>query len=560
MTGALLTLLNAPTLAAYTASGLWGDETIYAIAARHARVAPAAFAVRDRRRRLTYPALVEAADRLAASLAGHGVRSGERIAVWLPSRVETTIALLSCSRNGYVCCPSLHRDHRVGEVMALVERMRAAAVIVQPGYGIDADRRDLFAELADREFVRAVYQIGPAALATAPFGDLAGPAVEVPVSRDANQTMYLPFTSGTTGQPKGVLHSDNTLLATARMMVRDWRLEHAVLYTLSPLSHNLGLGALITALSGGGELVVHDLPRGHSLLDRLEEIGAGFLFGVPTHAIDLLSEMRARRVECLGAVRGFRISGAAAPASVVTELMRYGVVPQSGYGMTETCSHQYTLPDDLPERIVETSGRCCQGYEICVWRQDNPDIEVAPGEIGQIGGRGASLMLGYFDDQAATEAAFNAQGWFMTGDLGWVDDAGYLRITGRLKDVITRGGRNIYPARIEALTMSHDAVDTAAAFAIADPRLGERVCLAVVAHKGMEAATESILRHLEMAGLPKYDMPEFILPLEEMPLTASGKVVKRELARWVEEGRIRPVPVHLRSPVPTSADGPAARG
>jgi acyl-CoA synthetase len=115
MTGALLTLLNAPTLAAYTASGLWGDETIYAVAARHARTTQAAFAVRDLHRRLTYPALVEAADRLAASLAGHGVRSGERVAVWLPSRVETAIALLACSRNGYVCCPSLHRDHRVGE-------------------------------------------------------------------------------------------------------------------------------------------------------------------------------------------------------------------------------------------------------------------------------------------------------------------------------------------------------------------------------------------------------------------------------------------------------------
>jgi acyl-CoA synthetase (AMP-forming)/AMP-acid ligase II len=559
MTGRLLTLLNAPTLAAYTAAGLWGDETIYGLAARHARATPEAFAVCDRHRRLTYPALVEAADRLAASLAGYGIRSGDRVAVWLPSRVDTAVTLLACSRNGYACCPSLHRDHRVSEIVALVDRIRAAAVIAQPGYGLDADEHDPFARLADRDFVRAVYRVGPADAATAPFGDLTGSAVDVPVSGDANQIMYLPFTSGTTGQPKGVLHSDNTLLASARMMVRDWELERSVLYTFSPLSHNLGLGALITALSGGGELVVHDLPRGHSLLDRLEETGAAFLFGVPTHAIDLLSEMRERRVEHLGAIRGFRISGAAAPVSVVTELMRYGVVPQSGYGMTETCSHQYTLPDDRPERIIDTCGRCCQGYEIRIWRQENPDVAAAPGEIGQIGGRGASLMLGYFDDQAATEAAFNAQGWFMTGDLGWMDDAGYLRISGRLKDVIIRGGRNIYPARIEALAMTHDAVEKAAAFALADPRLGERVCLAVVASKDMEAEPESILRHLDLAGLPKYDMPEFILPLEEMPLTASGKVIKRELARWVEEGRIRPLPVRFRSPVPRHVRGPSVR-
>src|SRR6202043_3888299 len=121
-----------------------------------------------------------------------------------------------------------------------------------------------------------------------------GPAHEMPVSRDPNQVMYLPFTSGSTGTPKGVLHSDNTLLATARMMARDWHLEEAALYTLSPLSHNLGLGALITALAGGGEIVLHDLPRNASLVDRLEEAGAEFLFGVPTHAIDLLAEMRAR--------------------------------------------------------------------------------------------------------------------------------------------------------------------------------------------------------------------------------------------------------------------------
>jgi non-ribosomal peptide synthetase component E (peptide arylation enzyme) len=106
--------------------------------------------------------------------------------------------------------------------------------------------------------------------------------------------------------------------------------------------------------------------------------------------------------------------------------------------------------------------------------------------------------------------------------------------------------------------MSHDAVEKAAAFAVADPRLGERVCLAVVARKDMQAEPEAILRHLEMAGLSKYDMPEFILPLEEMPLTASGKIIKRELARWVEEGRIRPLPVSLRSPA--QAGGPSAGG
>jgi len=537
----LLTSLDAPTLAAYTAAGFWGDETIYHVAARHAQSTPHAFALRDRHRRLTYAELVYAADRLAAYLAGHGLRRGQRVAVWLPSRIETAIALLACSRNGYVCCPSLHRDHTVGEVIALIDRMHAAAAIVQRGYGADADRHDIFAELAGRDFIRCLWRVGP--IDAAPFADVPGPTLDTEASNDANQVMYLPFTSGTTGEPKGVLHSDNTLLATATMMARDWRLERTVLYTLSHLSHNLGLGALITALVGGGELVLHDLPRGASLLDRLEETGAEFLFGVPTHAIDLLAEMRAHGKRRRTAVRGFRISGAAASPALVTELMQYGIVPQGGYGMTETCSHQYTLPDDPPERIAGTCGRACDGYEIRIWRADDPDTEAAPGEIGEIGGRGASLMLGYFDDQRATEAAFNSQGWFMTGDLGRLDAAGYLRITGRKKDVIIRGGRNIHPAHIEALTLQHEAIDKAAAFPVADARLGERICLAVVPRPGMQADAEAVLEHLDAAGLSRYDMPEFFLSLGEMPLTASGKLLKRELVRQVATGEMKPLPV-----------------
>jgi acyl-CoA synthetase (AMP-forming)/AMP-acid ligase II len=552
MTGPLLTLLNAATLAAYTAAGYWGEETLYGIAVRHARAAPDRFAVRDQHRRLTYAALVDAADRLAGHLAAQGLRPGQRVAVWLPSRVETAIALLACSRNSYVCCPSLHRNHTIGQVAELVDRMRAAALIAQPSYGVDAGQHDIFDRLADRDFLRWTYRVDRKE--AAPFADVPNDGVATPPSGDPNQIMYLPFTSGTTGMPKGVLHSDNTLLATARVMARDWRLESAVLYTLSPLSHNLGLGALVTALACGGELVIHDLPRGESLVDRLEETGPVFLFGVPTHAIDLLAEMRARQLRRLGQVRGFRISGAAAPAQLVADLMDHGVMPQSGYGMTETCSHQYTRPDDPPGRIIATSGRACDGYELRIWRQDDPDIEAAPGETGEIGGRGASLMLGYFDDQAATEAAFNAAGWFMTGDLGQLDEAGYLRITGRKKDVIIRGGRNIHPAPIEARALRHRLVEQAAAFPVADRRLGERVCLAIVPIGDPAPDPHKILEHLAAGGVSPSDLPEFMLYVTEMPLTASGKIVKRELIRWVAEGRARPHPVRFRQPI-SAAEG-----
>src|SRR5437868_6902598 len=175
MTGPLLTLLNAQSLAAHTASGYWGDETLYAVAARHARLTPNSFAVRDRHRRLTYAELVEAADRLAAVLAGHGIRSGQRVAVWLPSRIETAVALLACSRNGYVCCPSLHRDHTVGEIGDLLQQTRAAALIAEVRYGADGDRHNVFdaaSKLDSMRFVLRLEPLGSDNVADPPFADL----------------------------------------------------------------------------------------------------------------------------------------------------------------------------------------------------------------------------------------------------------------------------------------------------------------------------------------------------------------------------------------------------
>jgi acyl-CoA synthetase (AMP-forming)/AMP-acid ligase II len=543
MSNTMLSLLSKSMIDAYTGLGFWRDDTIYALAAAHARRTPDAFAVRDGAGRLTYRALVDAADGLARDMAARGVRMGQRVAVWLPSRVETAIMLLACSRNGYVCCLSMHRDHTVADIVALCERMRAVILIAQPGYGADGAAADIFARAGEVASLRHVYRL-PAAGARAFAGLLDPEAPDCAPNSDPNRVIYLPFTSGTTGQPKGVMHSDNTLLANARVIAADWHFgSHSVTYTLSPLSHNLGLGALIVSIVVGGELVVHDTPRGASLLDRLVETGATFLFGVPTHAIDLLTELRVRTVDRLGQVTGFRISGAAATAEVIGALMQYGVTPQSGYGMTETCSHQYTLPDDDRRLITESSGRACPGYEVKIWRQDDPDREAPAGEIGQIGGRGASLMLGYFDDQKATEESFNAHGWFMTGDLGWMDEAGYLRISGRKKDLIIRGGHNIYPVRVEALAMRHDAIDKVAAFPVPDARLGEKVCLAVVLRQGRVLDDAALLAHLGAAGLSRYDMPEYLVYADVLPMTASGKIVKRDLEELVRNGTLQPRPV-----------------
>ncbi|HEX4411414.1 MAG TPA: class I adenylate-forming enzyme family protein [Xanthobacteraceae bacterium] len=543
----LLTLFNTDRFNEYSRDGFWRDDTFYDLVRGWAQTAPNRVAVRSASGDLSYGQLIELVDAFASDLDNAGLAQGQRVAVWLPSRAETIVALLACSRNGYVCCPSLHRDHTVSDIVDLIKRMRAAAVVAEPGYGADADKHDFFACLGGIETVRRTYRLekgsaNRANVIVAPGGKVA----PVPKS-NPNTILYLAFTSGTTGVPKGVMHSDNTLLANARTLAADWAInKSSVVYSLSPLSHNLGFGAMIMALGMGGQIVIHDLPRGASLVDRLIETGTTFLVGVPTHAIDLLTEVKARNLSGIGKLQGFRISGAQAPRELVAELIARGITPQSGYGMTETCSHQYTLPNDDPSLIVESCGRSCAGYEIRIFDREDPSRELKPGEIGQIGGRGASLMLGYFDDQKATEESFNRDGWFMTGDLGWVDENGYLRITGRKKDVIIRGGHNIYPAKIEALAATHDAIQRVAAVPVLDKRFGERVCLAVMVRPGKSLEAQEILKHLDNVGLSKYDMPEFFLHVDEIPLTASGKIRKRDLIDWIAEGRVSPKEVRLQ--------------
>ena len=431
-------------------------------------------------------------------------------------------------------------------MLELLERFRPAQLVTETGYGAGMEQYDIETELARLPFPPGHYCLQPLGRdnADAPvFSDLNGISevsgqAEPP---DPDAIVYLVLTSGTTAEPKGVMHSDNTLLANARAIAADWRFnEVSVIYTLSPLSHNLGFGAMVTAFYTGGEIVLSRLNPGETLVDDLIRTGATFIYGVPAHAVDLLKELRQSGVRAPDSITGFRISGAQAPANVVADLLKYGIMPQTGYGMTEAHSHNYTLPDDNPQRILGTAGRACPGYEIKIWSLDNADLEAAVGEVGQIGGKGASLMLGYYADEVATAKSFNSHGWFMTGDLGSLDEDGYLHITGRIKDVIIRAGHNIHPARIEQLAARHPGVEKAAAIPFPDPRLGERVCLVIVPRAGARPNPQQILKFLKDEGLSKYDLPEYFAEIDGMPLTPGGKVLKRELLALIDTGRLDP--------------------
>jgi acyl-CoA synthetase len=289
--------------------------------------------------------------------------------------------------------------------------------------------------------------------------------------------------------------------------------------------------------------VTDDPPPGKSRIDWIRESGATYVLGVPTHAMDILNDQKKLGIENLNKVSVFYMAGAPIPPSVARSFVEQGIRPQNVYGMTENSSHQYTHPTDPTEVVVNSCGRGGGAYEIRLFDPYDSEKVVKRGEVGHIGGRGAALMLGYFANQAATEASFNSEGWFMSGDLGIQDEQGNLRIVGRLKDVIIRGGHNIYPSDIEAIAIRHEAVIKAAAFPVPDDRLGERVCLAISG----DADADDLLDYLSNAGISKYDMPEFFLRVVEFPMTPSGKILKRELSQQVRRGELQPLPVRLRS-------------
>jgi acyl-CoA synthetase len=524
--------LHHPSLAKrYYADGVWQKDTFYSLLQRHAARAPEVPALRDGRRQLTWRQLQDWIDGVAGDLERQGITAGSRVSMWLGNRAEAVVMFLACARNGIACNPSLHRTFASAEIVQLLDRLDAKALLTEPGWGADGAKGAVANNLRQASSLRRIYLPDefPAA----------GPAASAP-NDDPDKIVYLAFTSGTTGVPKCVMHSDNTLFANARDLVNEWSHgPHTKLLSLSPLSHHIAWVAVAQWLLAGCMLITDDPPAGVSRLDWIVESGATYVMGVPTHAMDILAEQKKRGIERLGAVNLFYMAGAPIPPSVCEAFVRQGIKPQNIYGMTENSSHQYTHPGDDDLTITSTCGRGGKGYEVRIFDPLDDNREVPAGTVGQIGGRGGALMLGYFANQAATEGSFNRDGWFLSGDLGVLDDKGNLKIEGRLKDLIIRGGHNIYPAHIEALALRHPKIQKVACYPVADERLGERVCIAVIG----DIDAEAVLAHLAEQSLSKYDMPEFFLNVASFPLTASGKILKRELIEMTKRGDLAPVAV-----------------
>ena len=531
---AFLTLHTPRAAQRYYESGVWREETFYGLLERHAGSRGDAPALRDGTRRLSWNEVKTWADGVAADLEERGLVEGDRVSIWRGNTMETVILLLACSRQGYACNPTLHRTHTCAEVATLLKRLKTAAFYTEPGWGADRADADFDGLLDGIEHLKAV----------ALDGSIAGPGAKPRGSpvEDPDKVAYLAFTSGTTGMPKCVMHSDNTLFANARDMVSTWRIgPRTRLLSLSPLSHHIAwVGAAQWVLSGC-EFITDDRPVGVDKIDWIVETGATYAMGVPTHAMDVLAEQRAKGLDRIGSLEIFYMAGAPIPPVVCEAFVAQGIRPQNIYGMTENSSHHFTWPDDDTETVTRTCGRGGPAYEVAIFDMTDPDKPVGPGVSGQIAGRGGALMLGYFGNQEATEESFNESGWFLSGDLGSLDGNGNLSIDGRLKDLIIRGGHNIYPSEIEALAIRHESVERVAVFPVPDRRLGEKGCIAVIGG----VVPDALLSHLYAEGLSRYDMPEYFLRMDEFPLTASGKILKRELVEMVKQGTIRPDPVRF---------------
>ncbi|MFL2542870.1 MAG: class I adenylate-forming enzyme family protein [Candidatus Latescibacterota bacterium] len=424
MTNTLLTRHDPEEARQFHTEGTWGEETHYRLLKRNTEAYPNAFALRDGGRRLTWIQLSHWVEAIAADLAAQGLRPNDRVSLWASNRVESVVMYLACSRNGYACNPSLHRTYTIDEISDLLERLSTKAILIEEGWGADASQNDPFQILAKLPAMRKVYSVPTERIYGTNFPAPNGPSDDAPESNEnPNKVCYLAFTSGTTGTPKCVMHSDNTLLANARDMVRDWHHnQNSRLLSLSPLSHHIAWVGIAQWLLFGGEFVTDDPPAGNTKLDWILETNPTYIMGVPTHAMDTLAEMEKRGLNKMGTVEVFYMAGAPIPPATAQAFVDMGITPQNVYGMTENSSHHYTWPDDPQGTICETCGRGGKAYHLKIFDAENPDIEVSQGEVGHIAGKGACLMLGYFDNQKATEESFNKDGWFLSGDLGLIDE------------------------------------------------------------------------------------------------------------------------------------------
>jgi cyclohexanecarboxylate-CoA ligase len=527
----MLRATHVPALRdSYRRSRLWRGETLAHVATATATRIPTRTAVVDGAVRLGFDDLIARAERVAAGLAALGVEPGDVVAVQLPNWHETVTAYLGIARLGAVVNPVLpiHRERELGFVL----REGGARVLIAPGRHRDCDHRVL---------ARAVRAGAPALAHVVVVRDEPGPDARSwdallasndpppPMPTDAEAVALLLYTSGTTADPKGVLHSHETLLAEARSLGPVHGLgEQDTTLMPSPLAHVSGIvHAFLVPLVHGARAVLMERWDPAVALELVAAERVTYMVGAPTFLRDLARHPALDRHD-VSSFRLFSCGGADVDPTLVRDAAaRLGCVAKRVYGSSEFPTITTTGPDDPPARRIDTDGRPIGAAEV---RLVDDDGAAVPADVeGEVLARGPECFLGY-RDAALNADTFTADGWLRTGDLGVLDAAGFLRITGRKKDIIIRKGENISAREIEDLLAAHPAIAEVAVIGVPDPASGEIACAVIRLHAAATAPTlPDLTNHLLAQGLSKRKLPEHLHIVDDFPRTPSGKILKRAL-------------------------------
>jgi cyclohexanecarboxylate-CoA ligase len=521
----------------------WMDRTLLdyfdnAVSDHPDRVAVIGYVESGRQRHaLTYAELFDRVDRIAAGLLDLGVRPGQVVSAQLPNWWQLVALHLACLRVGAVtnALMSIFRRRELEFMLGLAE----SVVLVVPETFNGFDHSGMAAEL--RPELPALHHV----LAVRPGGG--GSFEDVLLSRAATDAdreeflrrrpspdavVQLAYTSGTTGEPKGVMVTSNTVLCNVRDFASRLGLGAAdVELMASPLAHQTGfLYGLVMPIMLGMTVALQDVWRPARAAEIIRAERAMFTMASTPFLTDLTAQAEADP-DAFASLRSFLCAGAPVPRELVrraTKAMDARI--SSGWGMSEMGAVTVTGPDDPDERVFETDGYPLPGVEL---RIVDPDGAVASDDQeGRLQVRADSLFGGYL--KRPELRGLDPEGWFDTGDLARIDSAGYLRITGRSKDIIIRGGENIPVVEIENLVYGHPDVAEVALVAMPDSRLGERACAFVVPREGASPTLADITAYLVAQGTATQYLPERLELVDALPRTLSGKIQKfklRELAR-----------------------------
>ncbi|WP_019630326.1 long-chain-fatty-acid--CoA ligase [Actinomadura atramentaria] len=485
--------------------------TVLATAARRS---PAATALVEGDRRLDYAEVWRLARRVGGALAARGVGPGDRVALVAPNAVEFVTGYYGVLAAGATVVP-VPTLLTAPEAARTVASASAAALLYHGTY------RDLAAEAAD--------VAGVPALAVADLTE-DGPELAEAVARDASDTAVVFFTSGTTGRPKGVLltHLNLVMNATVNAFDGDGLSPDDTVLGCLPLFHLFGQTVTMnTAFRAGATLVLQPRFDAAACLDLMAAEKATVFAGVPTMYVRLLEAAGATPAR--PPLRVCVSGGASLPVAVLERFEEtFGTQILEGYGLSETTGAGTANQTRFGTR-PGTVGHPQWGVEVEIADPDAEDrvVLLPPGAPGEIVMRGHNVFAGYLDDPAATAAAL-VDGWLRTGDIGTKDPDGFITVVDRKKDLIIRGGFNVYPREVEEVLTRHPAVAQAAVVGLPDPVSGEEVCAAVTLHPGA-TATEDEIRAYARERLARHTYPRIIRILDELPMGPSHKVLKREL-------------------------------